>query len=182
MVTIEKRREYERKYRENNRDKIRVRKAETTRARWDKDPKGMAKRQKESRAKTKKTRIDSGLCVNCALPAENGKTRCSECIEKSRAAGRNRYHKMRDDAYDAYGGRKCACCGESEPSFLTIDHIENDGSKHRKILGNGKRLDGTYLYRWLKKNNYPIGFQVLCYNCNSGKWRNGGVCPHKEKK
>jgi hypothetical protein len=23
------------------------------------------------------------------------------------------------------------------------------------------------------------GYQVLCSNCNRGRWRNGGECPHK---
>ena len=23
-------------------------------------------------------------------------------------------------------------------------------------------------------------FQILCYNCNLGRSRNGGVCPHKQ--
>jgi len=33
---------------------------------------------------------------------------------------------------------------------------------------------------WLRKYNYPKGFQVLCHNCNMAK--RFGVCPHKEKK
>ena len=33
-------------------------------------------------------------------------------------------------------------------------------NKHRKETG------GANLYVWLRKNNYPIGFQILCYNCN----------------
>ncbi|MBA7683673.1 hypothetical protein ES703_92053 [subsurface metagenome] len=28
---------------------------------------------------------------------------------------------------------RCACCGESEVRFLTIDHINGNGSEHRKI-------------------------------------------------
>ena len=75
----------------------------------------------------------------------------------------------------------CACCGENILQFLSIDHINNDGAKHRKILGNGKSRGGTSgqkMYEWLIKNNFPSGFQVLCMNCNCGKERNGGVCPH----
>jgi len=69
----------------------------------------------------------------------------------------------------------CACCGESLLGFLTIDHINGCGSKHRKELGG----NGTKLYRWLIRNNYPKGYQVLCYNCNCGRDKNGGICPHK---
>jgi hypothetical protein len=67
----------------------------------------------------------------------------------------------------------CACCGDSHLQFLTIDHINNDGKEHRKQIGG---VGMTYL--WLRKNNYPAGFQVLCYNCNNGKRVNRGVCPH----
>lgn len=89
------------------------------------------------------------------------------------------YHSLRHAAFDHYGW-KCACCGESIEQFLSIDHVNNDGAQHRKQMnpnseGNGK---GTSIYGWLKKNNYPSGFQTLCMNCNHGKARNGGICPH----
>ena len=87
---------------------------------------------------------------------------------------RKRSGILRDAAIEAYGGYKCACCGETEPLFLTIDHVNNDGNKHRKEVKGT-----TGLLTWLKKNNYPKGFQVLCMNCNWGKARNRGVCPHK---
>ena len=38
------------------------------------------------------------------------------------------------------------------------------------------------LYRCVKKLKFPKDrFQLLCANCNQGKRRNGGVCPHKKK-
>lgn len=43
---------------------------------------------------------------------------------------------------------------------LSIDHIHGGGGKHKKIAGSGSRL-----YYWLKRNNYPKGYQVLCMNC-----------------
>jgi ribosomal protein L40E len=45
---------------------------------------------------------------------------------------------------------------------------------HRKALGSSS----LPLYRWLVKNGFPAGFQVLCRNCNWGKHANDGVCPH----
>lgn len=87
---------------------------------------------------------------------------------------------LRKDVFSAYGGYKCACCGETEPLFLTIDHIENNGAEMRR---NGTHSrGGTHFYQWLRKSGYPNGFQVLCMNCNLGKHRNGGVCPHKLSK
>lgn len=32
---------------------------------------------------------------------------------------------------------------------------------------------------WLRKNKYPIGFEVLCANCHSSKHLNGGQCSHQ---
>jgi hypothetical protein len=70
---------------------------------------------------------------------------------------------------------KCVCCGETILEFLTIDHINNNGAEHRRRVGPN-------IYNWLKKNNYPNGYQVLCMNCNWGKRVNGGICPHKDEK
>jgi len=98
---------------------------------------------------------------------------------KARNAERERlrYVAYRGIIIKAYGG-KCACCGESESMFLEIDHINNDGNNHRKKIGaSAKAL--TY---WLINNNFPDGFQILCSNCNQGKKRNNGVCPHQQKK
>ena len=67
----------------------------------------------------------------------------------------------------------CACCAEGIYDFLCIDHINGDGAKHRRKLVNEK----TSIYTWLVENHFPIGFQVLCYNCNLGK-RNKKDCPH----
>lgn len=105
-------------------------------------------------------------------------------LEKFRQAERDKtikdQRKLRDLVFEAYGGYKCACCGETEPLFLSIDHIYNDGNEMRK--DGTHRRGGTAFYRWIKMTNYPPGFQVLCMNCNTGKHRNGGVCPHQSGK
>ena len=72
---------------------------------------------------------------------------------------------------NAYGG-KCVCCGETIIEFLTIDHINGGGTKHRKEVVGGR------LYDWLIKNNFPEGYQILCMNCNMAEGIFGG-CPHK---
>lgn len=97
--------------------------------------------------------------------------------EAHRKASLSYYYKIQDQAIKAYGGYKCSCCGETEPLFLALDHINNDGKDHRKKIGT---MGGAKLYKWLRDNNYPEGFQVLCSNCNHGKYRNGGICPHKQ--
>ena len=54
---------------------------------------------------------------------------------------------------------KCGSCGFSDVRSLSIDHIKGNGTKHRKEIGN------VDFYQWIKKNNFPKGFQVLCFNC-----------------
>lgn len=88
---------------------------------------------------------------------------------------RARYVKERDRVFSFYG-KECSCCGESELLFLTVDHIANDGCEQRKAKSSSYKRP----YSWLIKNNFPAGFQTLCMNCNQGKHRNGGVCPHQE--
>lgn len=97
--------------------------------------------------------------------------------EESKRKNKEREDKNKDRVFQYYGGYKCACCGETIKKFLTIDHINGGGTKHRKIMGGG----GKFNYRWIIKNNFPKGFQVLCMNCNFGKGQNNGICPHKQK-
>jgi hypothetical protein len=70
---------------------------------------------------------------------------------------------------DAYGG-KCVICGESMPEFLTIDHANGGGTKHRKQVGGDFRA-------WLRRQGWPKeGYRLLCANCNcsvkTNKWTN----------
>jgi hypothetical protein len=85
------------------------------------------------------------------------------------------YYRLRHEAIVAYGGYRCACCGADEALFLTIDHVNDGGNRHRRQVGTLEQF-----FRWLAANGYPEGFQVLCSNCNLGRYRNGGVCPHKD--
>ncbi|MGM2776559.1 hypothetical protein, partial [Bacillus cereus group sp. Bce015] len=63
--------------------------------------------------------------------------------------------------------------------FLSIDHIANNGAAERKSGAYGG--SGTAFYLWLRKQGFPSGYQVLGMNCQVGKHKNGGVCPHQRK-
>lgn len=80
----------------------------------------------------------------------------------------------------AHYGEQCACCGEKERMFLTIDHVKNDGAEHRRNIPGQIGKGGSSFFDWLVRKDFPEGFQTLCRNCNWGKHVNGGVCPHQE--
>lgn len=110
-----------------------------------------------------------GVCKGCG--GERGENAyCDACL--ARVAEKSA--SLRSEVVAAYGG-KCACCGESEPKFLQIDHIHNDGAEDR-----AGGLVTISLYRWLKRHGYPKDrFRLLCANCNLGRHLNGGICPHQ---
>lgn len=111
-----------------------------------------------------------GSCM-CGLPLIDGKSGCERCLRIRRESVKRRSQKDRSVALTHYGG-KCAICGETLEIFLTIDHINNDGAEHRKKI-NGHNHGGVDMGAWLRRNNYPDGFQVLCVNCNHAKGRIG---------
>lgn len=86
--------------------------------------------------------------------------------------------RIKEQVFLRYGGYVCACCGDVHKPFLTIDHINGGGTKHRKEAGGG----GKFTYMWIHRNKYPDGFRVLCFNCNSGRAQNKNICPHEEER
>lgn len=124
---------------------------------------------------------EKGLCA-CGRPCDRDTTKCLECkadnktyVEKNRPRVRDlanlRYRKIKSECLSHYG-RQCACCGEPEECFLQIDHIGGGGREHR---ASGV----TSIFYWLKANNFPEGFQVLCANCNWAK-RTEEHCPNRD--
>jgi len=93
-----------------------------------------------------------------------------------------RREEVKRKVFDYYG-HACVCCGETEEMFLTLDHENNDGAQHKKLIGkgNGKTVGSFRVYLWIIANNYPSGFRTLCFNCNCGRQRNGGHCPHEKQ-
>jgi 5-methylcytosine-specific restriction endonuclease McrA len=84
--------------------------------------------------------------------------------------------KLKREVIAHYGGH-CACCGEQNIAFLTIDHINNDGKSDRiQLLGSNK--GGCGFYSKIRQMGYPPGYQVLCWNCNHAK-AIYGTCPHQ---
>jgi hypothetical protein len=141
------------------------------------------------------SKVALGLCSKCGkFPHAENRKLCTDCLRTCLDNTRRRLaenpnlskegkRKLFLECLDAYGGRRCACCGEcSNILFLSLDHINNDGAAHRRSMGHKRRNGGEHVWYWLKKHNFPPGMQVLCMNCNTGKQRNGGICPHQEEK
>jgi hypothetical protein len=123
--------------------------------------------------------VAAGKCMSCGRTAPApSKKRCRNCLDASNRHKLRYRHQIKDAVFKAYGGYTCACCGESHShEFMCIDHVNGGGNKHRAEC----KLWGDRLYRWLRDNNFPPGFQVLCANCNQAK-RNHGECPHQTRR
>lgn len=122
------------------------------------------------RIQSKKRRLEHGDLVRASNRGTYAKNK--EHYQKKAREQRQRNRRLCIEYYSK-GKMVCACCNESEYLFLTIDHINGGGLEHRKQIGAGN------LYSWLKVNNFPLGFRVLCYNCNQVRGHYG-KCPHQE--
>jgi len=146
------------RYRERNREKFNQRMRDWREANREQDRK--LKREWRNRQLSEGSPDE----VAALRKAESEKTKRMQAV-------------CRQQVFEAYGGYTCRCCGENEPMFLSIDHVDNNGAKERK---SGLYAGSGYgFYRWLRKSGFPSGYQVLCMNCNTGKHKNGGVCPHQ---
>jgi|TARA_R110000868_G_scaffold314947_1_gene575876 hypothetical protein len=151
-------REASARYRERNREKFNQRMRDWREANREKD--------REHKREYRNRKIANGT------PEEVAALRAAESAKTKRNQNR-----CRNEVFAAYGGYQCNCCNETEQMFLSIDHIDNNGAAERKSgLYGGS---GTGFYQWLKKSEFPSGYQVLCMNCQIGKHKNGGVCPHQ---
>jgi hypothetical protein len=103
-----------------------------------------------------------GKCYECCRVYDRGRTPIRSKTAGWIAVQIKARMKLKREVVEHYGG-KCACCGITRIEFLCFDHINNDGSAHRRVIGRYP------MARWLKSHGFPDGFQVLCWNCNSAK-------------
>ena len=96
-----------------------------------------------------------------------------EWKEKNRKHKRAYSKRIRELILQRYGSR-CTCCGETEVKFLTIDHVERDGAEHRRKVAKNLYYKSIALDVDVKR------YRILCFNCNCGREKNGGICPHEE--
>lgn len=129
-------------------------------------------------------RMERGACAACDNLAKDRKALCDSCAASQAESRRLYINKCRATVLAFYGA-SCKCCGETTELFLTIDHINNDGYKSR-IRKDGVRAtdSGTIqvirIARAIATGKPRADIQILCFNCNCGRARNHGVCPHRE--
>lgn len=94
-------------------------------------------------------------------------------VNIARTKGREYNKKIKYEVLTRYSGIVgvpiCAYpyCEIVDIDMLCVDHIDNNGNEHRR--GIKKVGGGRAIYMWIKKNNFPSGFQVLCWNHNAKK-------------
>jgi len=108
-------------------DKWRRQWAKQSRRRW-KDPNYRQQHSIRGKEHIRKVMADP-------VAHEHRKERCREYYKKEAKklrASSLRYHRKWWGTFLAMYGNQCACCGETEKKFLTLDHINNDGTKSEK--------------------------------------------------
>lgn len=79
----------------------------------------------------------------------------------------------------AYLGNKCVCCGETEQEFLSVDHVRNNGAKHRREKGREAWM--WEVWKAIKDKRIVTEYALMCFNCNFSKHFGKGVCAHKRR-
>lgn len=134
-----------------------------------------ATRHRKRRALQRERLKRLGLCAaGDGNALVTGSVCCQKCLTKNAETARAKHAALRNQVLEGYGGM-CACCDEWIPDFLTLDHVQNDGANERKASDYNLMA----LYRRLIKEGFPLEYQLLCWNCNCGRAKNGGVCPHR---
>jgi hypothetical protein len=138
-------------------------------------------RQRETNPYRKSTlaRYVGDTCKICGGPITswNKTGSCSRTPECKKYTHKAFQLKYKLECFNAYGGAKCACCGETRLYFLTLDHVNGDGALDR-AGGRDTGMSGNKTYNRLRSLGYPDRerYQVLCFNCNCAKGVNS-VCP-----
>lgn len=134
-------------------------------------------------AVTRANRKAQGLCQQCGKNPTDGHS-CDSCkletrerlsVLRNRPEWQQRYRQQRMaqklQVFSRYGG-KCVCCGLSDPTYLSIDHVNGGGNIERKTTGWWKFM------RKLVEEPVSSEYQLLCANCHHAKSYNGGCKNH----
>ena len=122
-----------------------------------------------------------GVCVieDCEEPIKtqlHKRGKYADLCRKHKKSAQRKARSRRDRAkmFELLGN-KCVCCGESDPVYFQIDHINNDADYSGP---NSNKAGSIQLRHYLAE---PDRYQLLCANCNYAKRMNSGelYCPEK---
>jgi len=118
------------------------------------------------------------LCSNCNWIDNLEKRKNIHSVKISSIKYREYVLRKKIEVFTHYsnGKLKCACCGIDNIDILSIDHIIS-----QSYFKGEKKYTGEKLYRYLIKNSFPRGYQILCRNCNSSK-SDKSLCYHQSKR
>lgn len=106
----------------------------------------------------------AGRCVVCGQRDSLPDVRyCGDCREMFLTGQKEYRLSIRREIFAHYG-MTCAGCGEARFEALSIDHINGGGNAHRRLIR--ATTSNMAMYRWLKSQGFPSGFQTLCLLCN----------------
>lgn len=114
------------------------------------------------------------LCEECSLPlirTSSKRKLHTQCHNKRQAACCRRIQRERKiRVLTHYSTKGFLCCSwdgcvTADSDMLCLDHVQNNGYEERKA----GLMGGSEMYTRLEKENFPSGFQTLCYNHNMKK-------------
>lgn len=84
------------------------------------------------------------------------------------------WQRQKERVFALYGSI-CVKCGFSDKRALQLDHVQDDGHKHRRTRRDGRRTtDCRRAWADAAHSYQPDRFQILCANCN---WiKRGELC------
>ena len=126
----------------------------------DSTPEGLAKKAEKNRKRKEQLAADSILKQKNNDSKRKWREENREFKNNSESARRKIDRRTALETYSD-GKPHCIYCGETIEVFLNIDHIHG-----KKSWKHSRDDTGHTLYTWLRQQDYPSGFQVLCYTCN----------------
>lgn len=140
-MTNEHRNQYQREYREKNKEKLRLKSRRYYQTNKEKFSDIARKYYREHGDIVRANAIRTGKILR----------------RKQRMAVLSHYSR---------GTNACVQCGFSDIRALCLDHINGGGTEQRR-----KFKTGGNVWLWLARHNFPPGYQILCANCNTIKAR-----------
>ena len=116
------------------------------------------------------------LCFNCNCSKNHIDK--DDLSDYARPRAKKRYDRVKRDYFTLYGN-KCQCCGETNPKYLTMEHLRISRKEHISRIGY-RASSIVMMTDAIKTDSERQLFGLLCFNCNcNDSYKKGLACPHK---